>query len=95
MKQINVDTVKIRECGKDIMELSIELNEIINTMFNRINNMSNASGEWIGTSANDFIQLAKIDRIQYLNMKDSIYTSGKYLVDYANTMERVINEVKE
>ena len=75
--------------------MSIELNEIIDTMFNRINNISNNNSEWIGSSAKDFIESAKIDKIQYLNIKNCIYKSGKYLIDYASAMERIINEVKE
>lgn len=94
MKEINIDTIKIRECGKDIIDLSLELNEIITTMFNRIQNIQNTTGEWIGTSASDFINNSNIDKLQYLKMQDAIYKNGKYLMDYADLMERLISEVK-
>lgn len=95
MTQINIDTTKIRECGTEIIELSKEMNEIITTMFNRISNMNSITGEWIGASATSFIEEAKIDKIQYLNIKSNIYNYGKFLLDYADTMEQKINEVKE
>lgn len=93
MTQINIDTTKIRECGTEIIELSKEMNEIITIMFNRISNIT-TTGEWIGVSAASFIEEAKIDKIQYLNIKNNIYSYGKFLLDYADTMEQKINEVK-
>lgn len=95
MTQINIDTTKIRECGTEIIELSKEMNEIITTMFTRINNMNVTTGEWVGASANLFTETAKIDELQYLNIKSNIYNYGKFLLDYADTMEQKINEVKE
>ena len=95
MKDINMDTQRIRECGNDIMSLSVELNEIITVLFNHINTLNNKTGEWKGNSANHFIADANIDKIQYLKMKDSIYQNGKYLTDYADSMEKIINEVRK
>lgn len=94
MENINIDTKKIRECGQDIMNLSVELNEIITLLFNHINTLSSKTGEWQGSSATKFIEYAGVDKIQYLKMKEAIYQSGKYLTTYADSMERVINEVK-
>lgn len=94
MENINIDTQKIRECGQDIMSLSVELNEIITTLFDHINTLNNKTGEWKGASATKFIADASVDKIQYLKMKESIYQSGKYLTTYADSMERVINEVR-
>lgn len=95
MTQLNIDTNKIRECGASIIELSKEVNEIVATMFTRINNMSISTGEWVGTSANVFIKNANIDKLQYLNMRTSIYNYGKFLLDYADTLEQKINEVRK
>lgn len=94
MENINIDTQKIRECGQDIMNLSVELNEIITVLFDHINTLNNKTGEWQGSSATKFIAAAGVDKIQYLKMKESIYQSGKYLTTYADSMERVINEVR-
>ena len=94
MQEIKIDTQKIRECGKDIMNLSTELNEIITSLFDHINTLTNTTGEWKGNSANRFIADTNIDKIQYLNIKNAIYQNGKYLTSYADLMENVINEVK-
>lgn len=94
MENINIDTQKIRECGQDMMNLSVELNEIITAMFDHINTLNNKTGEWKGNSATRFIEYAGVDKIQYLKMKEAIYQSGKYLTTYADSMERVINEVR-
>ena len=95
MQQIDIDTIKIRECGKDIISLSIEMKEIIDTMFKRINNINISTGEWLGDSADLYIKEALIDKIQYLNMQDSIYKNGKYLIEYSDNMERIANEVRQ
>lgn len=95
MKDIYIDTKKVKECGQDIMKLSMELGETIHTMFRRIQNMNNTTYEWVGASATAFIASSNIDKLQYLNMQDSIYKDGKYLVDYADSMECLISEVRE
>lgn len=94
MKTANIDTVRIRECGQEIVELSKGMNTLVNELFDRICKMSDR-GIWIGESANQFISEAQIDKIQYLNMKDSIYNYGKYLIDYADSMDKTIGEVRE
>lgn len=94
MSEIHVDTAKIKECGQDIVDLSTTLAEIINTMFNRINNINKVTGEWVGSSATDFVNKANLDKNQYITMKNQIYQHGKYLIDYANEMENKITEVK-
>lgn len=94
MENLNIDTQKIRGCGQEIMRLSVELNEIITELFGHINTLNNKTGEWQGNSATQFIANANIDKIQYVKMQDSIYQSGKYLITYADVMEKVISEVK-
>lgn len=95
MSEIHIDTVKLKECGKDIVSLSSELYEIIDTMFKRINNVNKVTGEWVGISATDFVNKANVDKVQYLMMQNQIYQHGKYLIDYANMMENVIKEMQK
>ena len=94
MSEIHIDTTKIKECGTDVVSLSSELYEIIDTMFRRINNVNKVTGEWVGSSADIFINKANVDKLQYLTMQNQIYQYGKWLIDYANKMEDVVKEVQ-
>lgn len=93
MKDIHIDTVKIRNCGNEIIKISVQMNEIINAMFNRINNMPTTTGEWVGPSANEYAQRANLEKRQYTVFANELYAKGKYLIDYANAMEQKISEV--
>jgi len=93
MSDINIDTVKMRDCGKDIMNLAESLNGTIEAMFSRISNMQIRS-EWIGDSSGLFTKLAEADKAQYIALKNSLYAYGSYLVDCAEQFEKTAREIK-
>ena len=95
MADINIDTVKINECGQDLVKLSNEMNMIINQMFTRINNISGSEGIWVGPGAEKFKQYANIDKKQYTTFIDNFYKFGKYLIDYSSSYEQLIKGVKK
>lgn len=92
--KINVDTIKMRECGKDIIKITNTLNELYNGLFSRISNMPTNTGEWVGESADKFVTLANIDKVQYLNYNNEIAKMGKLLVDYSYKFENDCNNVR-
>ena len=95
MVEINVDTNKIQEASKDIIAITEEMNELITFIFETIQKISNANGgAWIGDSANQFVYEAMIDKANYITLKNDIYEFGKYLGDYAHTMDKEITEVE-
>ena len=64
MDIINIDTNKIKECGKDMMNLSNELKEQIDGLFDSILNIKKTC--WTGKSADEFINLTKQEKLQYV-----------------------------
>lgn len=92
MKYIDVDTSKIYECGKSMVDLSLTLREIITTIFGNIDNLAN-NNVWLGNSSNSFRSMANVDKIQYLKLQEFLSQSGNYLMQYAETINKLINEV--
>lgn len=89
MANINVDTVKLRECGKDIMLLTSELNELLNSLYSDIENVS-----WSGNAANNFKRKLNNEKVCYVSLKDNIYSYGKLLCDAADQIEVGIDKIK-
>lgn len=91
----NVDTNKVRECGEDIIQLSTELNELFASLFERLILIPTTTKEWMGESANVFVENVKHDKLQYDRLKEAIYSEGKLLVEYADRIESQIHKMEE
>ena len=94
MSEIYVDTVKMRECGNEILSLVEELKLTMQTMFSRIENMPTQTKEWIGDSSQYYVTLATHDKIQYMNHANDLYKYGKYLLDCADYFEKTSQSVR-
>lgn len=92
MSLINIDSIKMRECGKDIVSVSSTLNELFNEFFSRISNMPINTGEWVGKSADEFVRLARIDKAQYINFNNDLYNLGKFLIEQSYNLENEIQK---
>jgi len=93
MAEIRVDTVKLKECGRDIMTLTTELNDVLFSLFDRINKMPITTGEWTGNAAKEFVYRLNIEKKYYLALNNNIYKYGKILYDGAGDLEQVIQEL--
>lgn len=94
MNEIFIDTKEMKEKGKEIIGQVEELKNIIDTMFDRINNIPYSTLEWTGDSSETFATLAEQDKVQYVNYANDLYKYGKYLIDCAEYMEKKIKGVK-
>ncbi|MEG1495121.1 MAG: hypothetical protein RR047_03240 [Bacilli bacterium] len=94
MANLKVDTVKMRECGKDITNLGKELNEALNQLYTRISNMPDTTGEWTGPSATEFVRKINIDSIQYRQFSNNIVEYGKFLLTEAEEIDNATNHLK-
>lgn len=92
MANVNIDTGKIREAGNEMIKLSNELNSNVNDLFDRLVKIPTVSFEWVGESALEFSRIANAEKIDYVNLRKSLYSYGKFLVDTAEEMERAIKE---
>jgi len=87
MAKLDIDTRKMRECGNEIMKLSISVGDDINNLFDRIQNIPTVTCEWVGQAAEAYASRAKKEKLVYLQFKDILYSYGKYLVDGAEELE--------
>ena len=92
---IIMDTTKMKECGNDIMALTIEIGNELDALFDRIANIPVKSFEWTGEAANLFAQNARKDKVQYMKFKDDLYNKGKLLVECASNLEANIGGLKK
>lgn len=93
MDNINVDTVKLKESGIDILNLAKELNEQIEMFFSRISNMSSNTREWVGNNANEFVRISNIEKIEYKKLIQTLNSYGNFLVNAANNYEECIKNM--
>ena len=89
MANINIDTIKLRECGKDIMSLTSELNELLNAMYGEIE-----KAPWTGNAANEFKKRLNVEKVYNIALKDNLYSYGKLLYNAADQIEACINKIK-
>lgn len=94
MANIDVDTVKIRECGNDILKLVSDLNDNIEELYDRIAKMPTKTFEWVGDSANEFVAIVNVEKTVYVEMKNTLQKYGKYLLDTADILEQTTNKNK-
>lgn len=87
MQKYDVDIPKLKENARNIIQLSNELNSIFSNIFDDLESVS-IKNIWLGNSALDFVKKAKLEREQYIKLKDTIYEEGKLIYDYAAEIER-------
>ena len=92
MTEFQMDTIKLKECGKDIINLTRELNEALTMLFTRINNMPILTGEWVGNSANQFVTILNIEKKDYIALKDNLAEYGKLLLTASEKLEVCIKD---
>ena len=78
MAEIKVDTRKLKECGKDIMSLTTELNDVLFSLYDRINKIPATTREWTGNSANEFVYRLNIEKKYYLSLNVIDVISKKF-----------------
>ncbi len=93
MANTTVDVTRLKETGHDIVTLSMEYSEIINTFFDRVNGYSR-SDTWVGSSAENYISLANTEKSTYDSVGQIISSYGKVLIDNAESYEEFIRKTK-
>ena len=92
---VEIDTLKIREISKDTKQLASDYLEHINTVFNRVGNMSGETGEWVGDSSLKFSIMASNDSTQYKRFANILRSYANHLDKVANVIEVLCVEVKK
>lgn len=94
MAEIKVDTQKMRDCGNQMMEISLSLGEEFNNLFDKLANIPYKTKEWTGEAAIVFAERSKCEKGQYIQLKETIYKLGKHLVEQADFLEKSINSLR-
>lgn len=94
MTAINVDTVKLRECGKDVLVASDKYIDNVRDLYERMYNVPIKTREWVGVGATNYANYVYKERVQYLNYGNSLKKMGQAMVDYANDIETAISKTK-
>lgn len=94
MSQIEVDTRELRDKGLHMRNNVKILNDNLNKLFKRIEEVPSVSNEWVGDSSIKFVQFAKVDKTKYYKIKDDLDIYGKYLCDFSDSLEIFINQVR-
>jgi hypothetical protein len=90
--EVYIDTDKVNNAGKDIMMLSNDLNSAIDEMFNRLTLMSSKTHEWVGDSTLKYEKACKVDKEEYVELKNEVYNLGKFLTDIANSYDVTVKK---
>ena len=80
MATLKVDTTKMRECGKDIVEAADTYNTNVRNLFTRMSEVPSKTKEWEG--------------IADVNFGNGLIALGKTLIQYADDLEKAIKNNK-
>lgn len=94
MTAINVDTVKLRDCGKDVLVASDKYINNIRDLYERIHDVPTKTREWVGVGATNYANYVYKERVQYLNYGNSLMKMGQAMIDYADDIEKAVAKTK-
>ena len=87
MENINVDTKKMHEYAKDLMLLTNDIHETLDSLFNRLSVINSKTNEWVGLSSENFIKKINVEKIDYFELTKILYQYGKQLDQAATLFE--------
>lgn len=90
--KLNVDTNKIKTAGEDIKTIARDYIDIVNDVYNKIQNMSN-NAVWISESsdgaANKFISATLKDRPSAIALGKEMLDVGNKISNYATDLNAI------
>lgn len=87
-----INTNSIEDVANDIIALKSEYVAQINKLFNRLNQVPNSTGEWIGEQAEKYTRLVMLEKEDYLKLAFDLNNYARLLKKYAIECEDVINK---
>lgn len=92
---LNTDTKKLKEAGTNIVDLSFELLDVINSFYDRIGNIPTKTREWVGKESLSYTKLCISEKDEYVKFINSLKLVGENLILFSNDFENRINAVEE
>ncbi len=87
-----IDADKMIESGNDIITLSNDLKDALQALYSRIELITTSETEWVGNSAEAFVENVRTYKGSSINYASEIYKYGEYLVNSGNKMKNSINQ---
>lgn len=94
MTTLRVDTVKMRECGNDIIEAADTYNTNVRNLFTRVGEVPSRTSDWEGISAINYANVVVKEKMDYVNFGNGLVALGNTLVQYADELEKAIKNNK-
>ncbi len=94
MIDLNINTNKLRECGQDIIQLEKEYVQLINELFNRIEQVPTVTEEWLGVSSLRYSKQVGTEKEPYLLYGQELKRIGDFLVQLADDTETIVNKTE-
>lgn len=94
MANFEIDTDKMREIASNILAKTEDLNQDLDSLYKKVENINNTSGEWTGNSAEGFVNSVKVEKQNYYDLKNTLVDYANYLISEANNIDKAYNEVK-
>ena len=96
---MDINTVKMKECGNDLVKLSLSLKELYDALYDRIKYMSadpdtgKCTGEWQGIAAKSFSKTVFFDKEQIIGLRNTLHLFGDLMIESAENYEGRIKEL--
>lgn len=90
MATINANTTKMVDCGNDIIKKATECNELLNDIFNRLENINKTA--WGGVTANKYASQVHLQRGQYQRLTNALVNYGRLI---KNAGEKLENNIRK
>lgn len=94
MAILKVDTAKMRECGKEIIDAANTYNTNVRNLFTRMNEVPSKTKEWEGISAVNYANAVVKEKIDYVNFGNGLIALGNTMIQYADDLEKAIKNNK-
>lgn len=86
------DTRTIEDIGIELNSLASELNDKINSLYNRLGNVPYGTGEWVGNSAIYYFNTIQKDKQQYITLVSNIREISSTLQRHALQINETIKD---
>lgn len=87
-----IDTIMLDELGNDMLNEINVYKQNIDYLFERINNMSSKTCEWIGIGADSFVENFNLNYVIFIDVYDCLKNFSLSLIDYSNFVDNTIKK---
>lgn len=87
-----IDSTKVNEIGNNILENMSLYDEIVENLYNKINNMNTKTLEWVGNGANKYVETFNNDFKMFTDLSDTLKKYAYFLIDSSALIDETIKK---